>query len=299
MTDDAPVAGWLPCSDRSRERDDPLAGTGSRGEQWFLVEVANGWGPRVFLDAPFDAGLGRAIVDRAEAAGVRPLAIRRPGRRPPQRAPESRWFFIDSRPGFETVRTGTVARYEELLEVPLNATPGTEWTAPLFCVCAHGRHDQCCAVRGRQVATELAAAYPDETWECSHVGGDRFAGTMVLFPEGLYYGRLDDADVIDIAERHAAGRVDERFLRGRSSLSHPVQAAQHFARLAAGVDTITSFAPIEQRATEDGWLVTLEDPSGSVAVRLVTELSAPLLSTCAATRFTRVRQLELAGIERL
>jgi hypothetical protein len=290
---------WLPCSDRSRERVDPLAGTGSRGERWFLVEVADGWGPRVFLDAPFDGALGRALVERTAAADVRPLAIRRSGRRPPHPAPESRWFFVDSRPGFETIRTGTVTRLEELLQIPLDATSGVEWNAPLFCVCTHGRHDQCCAVRGRQVATELAAAFPAETWECSHVGGDRFAGTMVMFPEGLYYGRLDDADVVDIAERYYEGRVDERFLRGRSSLSHHVQAAQHFAREATGVDTIGSFAPIAERATDDGWAVRLEDASGDVEVRLVTELSAPLLSTCAATRFTRVRQLELAGIERL
>ena len=28
----------------------------------------------------------------------------------------------------------------------------------------------------------LAEAHPEETWECSHLGGDRFAGTMVLLP---------------------------------------------------------------------------------------------------------------------
>ena len=75
-------------------------------------------------------------------------------------------------------------------------------------MCAHGRHDQCCAVRGRVVAARLAAAYPEETWECSHLGGDRFAGTMVLLPHGLYYGWVDDGDAVAVVDAYLAGRVD-------------------------------------------------------------------------------------------
>lgn len=48
---------------------------------------------------------------------------------------------------------------------------------------------------------ELADAYADvdvdgdlgtatSVWECSHVGGDRFAANIVILPEGLHYSRL-------------------------------------------------------------------------------------------------------------
>ena len=46
---------------------------------------------------------------------------------------------------------------------------------PMLLVCTHGVHDTCCAVRGRPVAAALARRWPEATWECSHVGGDRFA----------------------------------------------------------------------------------------------------------------------------
>ena len=292
--------GWAPCSDRSRERMDPLAATGSRGLQWFLVEISGAWGTRAFLDPPFDAELGRALVTRIEAAGMRPLAIRRTGRRPEQTS--WKWAFVDSRPGHETVRWGEVSSPEDLLEVPLDGSVGTASDRPVFAVCAHARHDQCCAVRGRQVVTRLAEAYPDETWECSHLGGDRFAGTMVLFPHGLYYGRVDDGDAAGIADAYLDGRVVEEFYRGRSSLTHPVQAAQHYARLEYGDDGLDAYAPLGEEWHDGGgtarWTVRLAAPAGEIVVDLEEQLSDALLSTCTTTRPGQVRQWSLASIRR-
>ena len=286
---------WRPCSDTSHERQDPLAGTGPRGMQWFLIENSAAWGTSAFLEPPFDPVLGRAIVKRIEAAGIRPLAIRRTGRRAPQVG--WRWAFVDSRPGHESVRWGWVENVEDLLEVPLDGSTGEPSDEPIFCVCTHARHDQCCAVRGRQVVTELAQLHPEETWECSHLGGDRFAGTMVLLPHGLYYGRVDDGDVGEITAAYRNGRVDERFLRGRSSLSHPVQAAQQFARLELGDDRIDAYPPLaEERGHGHRWFVQLATDDGPITVELTETYSEPMLSTCAASTFVKVLEFELAGI---
>ncbi|TAJ46475.1 MAG: sucrase ferredoxin [Herbiconiux sp.] len=303
---------WLPCSDRSRERDDPLAATGGRGLQWFLVEYEGAWGTRALLDPPFDVELGAALVKRIESAGMRPLAIRRTGRHPERvdrpggaRGTQQRWrwAFVDSRPGHETVRWGEVADPHDLLDVPLDGSSGAASDQPLFAVCAHARHDQCCAVRGRQVVARLAEAYPEETWECSHLGGDRFAGTMVLFPHGLYYGRVDDGDAARIAESYLDGRVEEEWFRGRSSLTHPVQAAQHFARERFGDTRIEAYAPLDEAWHDGGegharWTVRLHDDEGTITVDLTEALSDPLLSTCAATRPGRVRQWQLLTLAR-
>ncbi|MGR0220075.1 sucrase ferredoxin [Agromyces sp. ZXT2-6] len=290
-----PAEHWAPCSDRARERADPLAGTAPRGIRWFLLEVAASWGTNALLDAPFDRALGRALARRVEAADMRILAIRRTGRRTPPAT--QRWAIVDSRPGGERIVWGEVADARELLDVPLDGSTGTASSDPVFAVCAHGRHDRCCAVRGRRVATALAAAYPDETWECSHVGGDRFAGTMVVFPQGLYYGYADDGDPVRIGDAHGDGHVVADRLRGRSSLSHPVQAAQHYARKSFGDDRIAAYPPLDETSTADGWRVRLGlDGGASVVVHLADESSPPLLSTCAATRLVRVRQYGLREI---
>lgn len=294
---------WEPCSDRSRERDDPLWGTAGRGLRWFLVELASGWGPRALLDPPFDPQLGGSLVSRTERAGMRPLAIRRPGRR--DAVPRWRWAVVDARPGSESVRWGEVEEPDDLLDVPLDGSAGVLSDRPIFAVCAHGRHDQCCAVRGRRAVLDLAAAFPEETWECSHLGGDRFAATMVLFPHGLAYGRIDDADVAAIAQGYLDGRVAEPWFRGRTSLSHPVQAAQHFARVESGDDRLDSFAPLAEGGSlhhrdVGHHVVELAGADGGrVVVKLAETLSAPLLSTCGTTRPGRVREWALTSLRTL
>ena len=121
---------------------------------------------------------------------------------------------------------------------------------------------------------------------------------MVL-PHGLYYGYADDGDPVRIADAFDGGRIVTERYRGRSSLSHPVQAAQHFARETFGDDRIGSFAPIAEEAAHPGWRVRLEGTDGVVVVELDETRSEPLLSTCAATRFVRVRQyaLRTLGVE--
>jgi hypothetical protein len=84
--------------------------------------------------------------------------------------------------------------------------------------------------------------------------------------------------------------------RGRSSLSHPVQAAQHYAREKFGDDRIEAFAPVAEELADTGWRVRLQGADGVVVVELDEARSDPLLSTCAATRFVRVRQYALRSI---
>ena len=72
----------------------------------------------------------------------------------------------------------------EYLDLALDGSDGELSTDPLVAVCAHGKHDQCCAVRGRSATAAIAAQYPELTWECSHLGGDRFAAAMLVLPEG-------------------------------------------------------------------------------------------------------------------
>src|SRR4029453_16448102 len=89
-----------------------------------------------------------------------------------------------------------------------------------------GRHGACCAERGRPVAAALAQAHPDETWEVSHIGGDRFAGNLLVLPHGLYYGRLEPVTALAAAGAHRSGELGPAPRRGRSGYAMPVQFAE-------------------------------------------------------------------------
>ncbi|MDJ0395114.1 sucrase ferredoxin [Rhodococcus sp. G-MC3] len=286
----------LPCSDAARERGDALTGTGSQGLRWFLLEIDSPWGHSAFLNAEraLDPDLGLRIARRAESAGMRTLAIRRPGRR--RGEGRWRWAIVDSRVGSESIKWGEVSAPEEVLTLPLDGSTGAPSNQPIVAVCAHGRHDRCCAVRGRRVLPPLMDHDPENTWECSHLGGDRFAGTMIVFPEGLYYGNVDDSDVVAIVDAHRQGLVEPRFLRGRSSLPAPVQVAQHHAREALFDNRIDTFHPVSVEQDGSTLTVTLDHDGQHLVVMLEQGLSEPITTTCAATRPGGVRTFQLVSI---
>jgi len=165
----------------------------------------------------------------------------------------------------------------------------------MYCVCTHGRHDACCAERGRPVAATLTASHPQQTWEVSHVGGDRFAGNLLVLPEGLYYGRVDPASAEALVALHADGRLDLDRLRGRSSYPMPVQHAEVALRRHLDEDRLDALRLRRREGPtsvfvheDDEWAVTVE--------RLETE-HAQL--TCAVQRLSPVPVHRVVSMERL
>lgn len=290
------AAGWTPCSDQSRERDDTMYGTASAGSSWLMLELCGPWGPSAFMDSPsvIEPTLGRAIVRRAEKAGMRIAAIRRHGRR--SAAPRWRWFVAQCGLSTEALHHGEVTDPREYLELALDGSDGQATRGPLVAVCAHGKHDQCCAVRGRAAVSAIAAQYPENAWECSHLGGDRFAATMLILPEGLCYGRVEAADAANLVRLYNDGRLDNARLRGRTSLPHVVQAAQYFARQASGDDRIETLSPLSVESGDGTTRVVLGSDAGTVEVIVGDQLSEPLLSQCSARVPGRVRTFTLVSI---
>jgi hypothetical protein len=285
-----------PCSDQSLKRNDPMYGTASAGSSWLMLELCGPWGPSAFLQSPtvIDPQLGRAIVRRAESAGMRITAIRRHGRR--AETPRWRWFVAQSTVGEEALYGGEVSGARGYLDIALDGSDGHSTPGPLVAVCAHGKHDQCCAVRGRGATSAIAAKYPELTWECSHLGGDRFAATMLVLPEGLCYGRVDSGDSAELVRLYLDGRVDNSRLRGRTSLPAAVQAAQYFARDAIGDDGIRALSPLRVESGDGTTRVVLDRGDQPVEVVVGEQLSEPLLSKCGATVAGRVRTFTLVSL---
>jgi (2Fe-2S) ferredoxin len=276
----------LRCSFAAELRGDPLTGTASPALGFLLIEAPGPWGRLALTDSRLDPSVGSRVSSRAVAAGLRALLIRRTGRHGP--VLRRRYAVVDARPGQESTRWGDFVADDELLDVPLDGGGEAPTYDPIYLVCTHGRHDTCCAMRGRPVAAALAAARPDQTWECSHVGGDRFAANLVVLPHGLYYGRVDADNVIEVVEAHERGEVVPRLLRGRSRWLPAAQAAQQHARERYG-DTIDSrrigaFEPAGTIPLGDGrWQVRLRNDPGYLLVTVAaTAGSESGLLTCHA-----------------
>jgi hypothetical protein len=293
-------AGGPPCSARAREVAESLAATASFGRRWLLLEVAGAWGPNAFRDSPMlDPALGARIERRAFAEGFRLVAIRRPGRARNDGGVRWRWARVDSAPGGEGIVWGEATGSADYLSAPFEQ-PGTRSDGIVIAVCAHGRHDQCCATRGRSVAGLLRAGDPEAVWECSHIGGDRFAATMLLLPHGINYGWADTLGAQHMVDEYRAGRVVLAGLRGRSAFSFLEQTAQDAARRTFGDLRIEAYQPIQSgRVMERSWEVLLADPGGPIRVELTEAKSEPLFSNCAATVALARPIFEVSSIARL
>ena len=147
-------------------------------------------------------------------------------------------------------------------------------------MCTHGRRDVCCAERGRPLAQALAAAFPEPTWESSHVGGDRFAGNVVAFPHGLYLGRVRPDEAARVARAYADGRVPLEHLRGRSCYPMPVQAAELALRTQEGLDGLDDVVLERTEARRGVSTSTFATPVGRFSVSIAVEETPPSFLTC-------------------
>lgn len=283
------------CSARSEAAHEPLAGTASTIRRWLLVEHAGPWG-RTLADARLPDGLGRELEALERRTRARVLLIRRPGRG--AEGDGVACFAVDTRDAW--LGRTTLDRIADAARLdPADRGAFEPLDRPLVVACTHGRRDPCCAERGRPVAATLAASHPDLVWESTHVGGDRFAGNLVAFPHGLYFGRVEPEEAPSIVGAYAepAPRIGalERY-RGRAAHRLVVQAAETAARRHLDLDRVERLVPTAAGGRAgDRARVTFEDPN--VVVDLRRETSAPMRLTCRSEHAEAFTRWHVAAID--
>lgn len=215
------------------QRSEPLLGTASTILAFLLIEVPGPWGVDAVRDCRLPQQLTENLLGKVHPLGIRPLLIRRHGRSNP---PSTRVFAAYADPHLPWMQTAELDSPQQILDLDLDGlaagrSAGLAVTDdPIFLTCTHGRHDPCCAEQGRPVARTLAASHPAESWEVSHIGGDRFAGNVLVLPEGLYYGHLQPDVASKLATEHRRGHLSLNELRGRSGFGFAIQAAEVYLR---------------------------------------------------------------------
>ena len=282
------------CSLRSEAAAEPLAGTASTIRHWMLLEHAGPWGRDALCDARIPDQLGAALRRLERRSGARVLLIRRTGGRLDGGVA---CFAADTaQPWLGRAR---LDRIEDAAGLdPRTRDAFESVTDPLVVVCTHGRRDPCCAERGRPLAVATAAAFPEVTWESSHIGGDRFAGNLVAFPHGLYFGRVEPGRGPEIVRSFSAGRIVLDRFRGRSCHPMHVQAAEVGLRTSLGLDGVDEVTFERAGAEDDRVTVTFGTRTGRFVVRLERGGGPPMRLTCHSEREEIPTAWRLLGIDR-
>ncbi|MYW20225.1 sucrase ferredoxin [Streptomyces sp. SID2955] len=235
------------CATVSRSLDEPVSGTAALATTWLLLEQPGPWGAKALTSSHLDPALGRALEAAAEGTGVRIALIRRPGRHADPGTPPMRQVYVaHTVPGRVWLHSATTRDPRRLLGLDFGALGTGDHRSfgaaldgrphrgdPLALVCTNSKRDRCCALLGRPLATELVASGVPGVWEVTHLGGHRFAPTVLVLPYGYAYGRAEAHTVKEALHGVREGRVVVEGCRGCSAWDRPGQAAELAVRSAA------------------------------------------------------------------
>jgi (2Fe-2S) ferredoxin len=254
-----------------------------------LLEQPGAWGADVLDVSDLPRQVAAHLRLLAATLPARVLLLRRPAGETSAGTGRTLYAGV-SAPDGGWLERFDLARVEDVLGLDLgplgdgHSVGGRRVRAPLYLVCTNGKHDPCCAEYGLPVARALAAGRPSQVWECSHVGGDRFAGNLVCLPEGLFYGHLDAASALAVVDAHEQGHVLLERWRGRSSLPFAAQAAEALVRQELGIERV------------DGIRVTHVERDGPRhVVRLARRDGGRLVAVVTVDRTAEARPLTCAG----
>lgn len=245
------------CSALAEQLDEPMIGSVDHRVRWLLVEDRSAWGRSAVADV-----LGPDLAEAVKARRMRALLIRRREGDPASDAVR-RAILVDTELGIMTVRSvADVAELASLLDASV-ADFGAQLTDPIFLVCTNGKRDACCALRGRALVGALAAEHGERVWECTHLGGHRFAGNLVCLPHGIVYGRVGVGDGSRLADAYLDGRLDPLFLRGRSAWPAPAQVAELALRTRLRLEGVDDLSLLSADTGDSHAVITLATRSGA------------------------------------
>lgn len=271
-----PVASDF-CAEASIEGQEPMLGTASPGTSvWFGVEVRGAWPRNAFDCTAVPDGVRARLAEwTAAIPGFRPQALRRPGC---DETGDLAVVLALTDVGTNRVLRREASSIDAIAELDLAAAVVTaraggvpegwrESETAMVWVCVHGKRDRCCAKFGMPVFDAAEASDGIEAWQTSHLGGHRYAATLLCLPYGLCYGRVDAGDVAPMVRNHGQGRAhDLTLFRGRSCWSAPAQAAIHFVRAHIGEMALDGFAPESEVPADEGTKVRVVSPRGTFEV---------------------------------
>ena len=281
------------CATLSRGQGEHIYGTVARIDSWLLIEYPAAWRSRALAASTLPAAVKLHLDPLAQRfPGQRRLLIRQGHRR----ASPVRCFLAESAEVNPRLLAFEVNDYDELADPEPALSAARPVAEPVVLVCTHGTHDKCCAKFGRPVYESLRGRAPERVWECTHVGGDRFAANVVCLPHGIYYGHVEPDEAPLILETLARGELWLDKYRGRCCYPRPAQVAEYFLRretVSTGIDDLRLLA-IER--TEPGrWIVRFE-LYGMAMCEIEFRVASNLLYqplTCKSDAAGAIRQYEL------
>jgi len=289
------------CREESLALHEPLLGTASVVRRWILIERDGPWGAVALRKNRFGVDAQSKIEGLRRLTGARILLIRRHASQSQTGVRVMCSYTSPTKKWLEEFRLDSIGDLFDLDLSPLRrgaSVGGNSLSQNRFFVCTHGKHDPCCAKYGRPVAAALEREWPERTWETSHIGGDRFAGNVLVLPLGIYYGRVEPLEAVSLMEQLDRGHLSLDHYRGQSAFAFGVQAAEWWARKEHQWLQLEDLSLVEHHELEGAEsLTTFITKSGkNVEVRLIVTQAPARTLTCRAARASSPPRYQIRSV---
>lgn len=257
------------CSAISRGSGELLFGTATQTTTYLLLEYPGAWGAKAFEESDLPEKVKAHLKAASRDPLTKLLLIKQPRGEGQQGI---RFYIACATADSPALYAFTLESYEALCDINIEAAlagsrqyHSNRSTEKMYLVCTNGRRDRCCAKFGLPVLEALRQAAAGgngnmTVWECSHVGGHRFAANVICLPHGLLYGHVDAESAAAIWHSHQAGELYLPKLRGRTCYSSFVQAAECLLREQGGQNALDALRLIEAgEAAPQHWRVSFAD----------------------------------------
>ena len=192
-----------------------MRGTAPRVDFWLLLEYSDIWDrdPVKYnkLPATVQHWLDRTVKYLEEKNRYpRVQMIRR------DRAKCTKYSVYTAEHG--ELRHHSIHSYDEILDLDVCTEIGAKIASNVYFVCTHGTRDKCCAKFGHRTWRKLNELSNGRAWQCSHLGGHRFAPNILVLPQGRLYGRVHVDEAASFYRTIENDEIALDYLRGRSEL---------------------------------------------------------------------------------
>ena len=252
------------CCDVAEAANEPMMGTAVAADVWFMLEYTRPWGAKATSENELPVEVMRWLGDEGMRCNGRLQFIR-------QFRPEAEEiaFFIGVA---GRLYRFDLAQYEDLLGLDVTAVIkddprylGNLIQEKQYFICTNGKRDRSCAIRGAASFREFAAQAGDAVWMTTHLGGHRFAPTLLSLPDGVCYGRIHAQDVGQFLAFSRRNVIWLDKLRGQSRYQTVEQVADYFLRRETGWLAEGAFVLLDMLAESDGWQVRFQNKDGQIS----------------------------------
>jgi hypothetical protein len=239
------------CSDASRQADEDIIGSGTNYETYILVECPPPWSHTALESKTIPDSLRELAAEiKQRQLPARILLIANNKTRKKKRTKVLIYDQKKERLSKGYAKTEfVVSNLDDVAKRVRDYFAGNVPPHPPqfskerdIIICTHGSHDACCARYGnpfymKALANIAHLGLPKiRLWKASHFGGHRFAPTAIDFPEGRYYGKLDQDSFKSILTRTGDIQCLRKVYRGWGILPTEIQVLERELILKHGWD---------------------------------------------------------------